>query len=85
MSPHPFWRSGDIGRVISGPLAGVEGVVVKSKQFTRLILSINLLQRSVLLEIDPACVVLVEEGRGTAFDRAGVVPSGSSLSLPSSG
>jgi transcription termination/antitermination protein NusG len=59
MSPHHFWQSGQIGRINTGPLAGVEGVVVKSKQSLRLILCVRLLQRAVMLEIDSCCVTLV--------------------------
>lgn len=59
MCPHPCWRSGQIGRIIAGPLIGIEGVVVSAKQTVRLVLSITLLQRAVLLEIDSDCVALV--------------------------
>jgi transcription antitermination factor NusG len=56
MLPHPFWRSGQMGRVIAGPLAGIEGIVVGTKHAMRLVISVSLLQRSVLLEIDSDCV-----------------------------
>jgi transcription antitermination factor NusG len=69
MSPHHFWQSGEIGRVNSGPLAGVEGVVVKSKQSMRLILSVTLLQRAVMLEIDSNCVDLVTNGSAATGTR----------------
>lgn len=59
MSPHHFWQSGQIGRISEGPLTGVEGIVVKSKQSTRLILCVTLLQRAVMLEIDSSYVALV--------------------------
>jgi transcription antitermination factor NusG len=62
MSPHPFWQSGQIGRIIGGPLAGIEGMVVNAKHVMRLVLSVNLLQRSVLLEIDSDSVALVQNG-----------------------
>ncbi|MCU1338098.1 MAG: transcriptional activator RfaH [Bryobacterales bacterium] len=58
MVPHPFWRSGQTGRVTAGPLTGIEGIVVGAKQSMRLVLSVSLLQRSVLLEIDSDCVAL---------------------------
>lgn len=61
MSPHPYWRAGQRGRITSGALAGVEGVVVSGKQPMKLILSVSLLQRSVLLEIDASRVVLEPE------------------------
>jgi transcription antitermination factor NusG len=60
MAPHPFWQSGQRGCIVRGPLAGVEGTVVEAKHSMRLVLSVSLLQRSVLLEIDSDCVVLLE-------------------------
>jgi hypothetical protein len=41
-------------------LAGVEGIVMGSKQCLRLVLSVTLLQRSVLLEIDRDHVIAEE-------------------------
>src|SRR5690349_15154856 len=63
MAPYPFWREGQIGRITAGPLAGVEGIVVNAKQMTasrsaRLVLSVSLLQRSVLVEIGCESVAL---------------------------
>ncbi len=49
------WKTGQRGRITTGPLTGVEGVVESVKPL-RLVLSIGLLQRSVLLEIDADCV-----------------------------
>jgi transcription antitermination factor NusG len=69
MSPHRFWQSGEIGRISSGPLAGVEGVVVKSKHSMRLILCVTLLQRAVMLEIDSTCVDLVMDGSSAMVNR----------------
>lgn len=56
MIPHPYWRTGDIGRITAGALAGIDGIVVSAKPKARLLLSVTLLQRSVLLEIDSDCV-----------------------------
>jgi transcription antitermination factor NusG len=52
MTPYPYAVSGRRGRVTSGPLAGIEGTVIQIKSPVRLVLSVELLQRSVLLEID---------------------------------
>ncbi len=57
MQPHAFLTAGERVRIASGPLAGVEGVVVESTKPFRLILSITLLQRSVLVEIDEDLVL----------------------------
>lgn len=52
LQPFPFLQVGQRVRIGKGVLAGVEGIVISSKQCLRLVLSITLLQRSVLLEID---------------------------------
>lgn len=69
MSPYHFCQSGEIGRIRSGSLAGVEGVVVKSKQAVRLILCVTLLRRAVMLEIDSNCVGLVPTGSAASVNR----------------
>jgi transcription antitermination factor NusG len=56
MVPYPYWQSGQAGRITAGPLTGMEGIVVTEKRSVRLVLSVSLLQRSVLLEIDSDCV-----------------------------
>ncbi len=52
MRPSPYLRAGQIMRVTAGPLAGVNGTLMELKGVTRLVLSVTLLQRSVLVEID---------------------------------
>jgi transcription antitermination factor NusG len=54
--PYPFLTVGQRVRITEGSLAGVEGIVVRVKSIPSLVLSISLLQRSVLLEIDPSAV-----------------------------
>ena len=56
MSPFPYWEAGRKGRVTSGPFIGVERIARTARQPVRLVLSVTLLQRSVLLEIDADCV-----------------------------
>jgi transcription antitermination factor NusG len=50
--PYPFVAAGKRVRIQGGALDGVEGIVISCKPHLRLALSITLLQRSVLLEID---------------------------------
>jgi transcription antitermination factor NusG len=56
LEPFPYLEAGQKVRINQGALVGVEGVVVGSRQRPRLVLSITLLQRSVLLEIDRGLV-----------------------------
>lgn len=51
--PHPYLREGQRVRVIRGPLAGVEGILVQIKPSKGLlVLSVGLLQRSVAVQVD---------------------------------
>lgn len=64
--PHPFLKSGDRVRVKTGPLEGMEGILVRKKNFYRLVLSVELLVRSISVEVDIADVERVECGRSYA-------------------
>ena len=50
--PWPYLQVGHVARIENGPLRGMEGIVVKIKSGLKLVLSVNLLQRSVAVEID---------------------------------
>jgi transcription antitermination factor NusG len=54
--PHPYLRQGKKVRVKSGPLLNAEGIMIRRKEGFRLVLSIDLLMRSVMLEVDEADV-----------------------------
>jgi transcription antitermination factor NusG len=54
--PHPFLKVGQRVRMHSGPLADLEGILVASRGTHRLIVSVDLLQRSVATEVDSALV-----------------------------
>ncbi len=64
VEPHPFLKCGDLVRVKSGALEGVEGFLVRKKGQTRLIISVNLLERSVAAEVDASTVELVTVSPG---------------------
>jgi transcription antitermination factor NusG len=52
--PHHYLKSGQQVRVLNGPLAGLTGIVVREKKQARFVISFDLLQRSVAVEIDAA-------------------------------
>ena len=54
--PHPYLRQGKKVRVKSGPLVDAEGIMVRRKEGFRLVLSIDLIMRSVMFEVDEADV-----------------------------
>jgi transcription antitermination factor NusG len=56
MEPHPYLQAGRRVRVRSGPVAGLEGILVRRKEGARLVVSIEILMRAVAMEIDEADV-----------------------------
>lgn len=54
--PHPYLCQGRRVRVKRGVLAGTEGIMIRRKEGFRLVLSIDLIMRSVMLEVDEADV-----------------------------
>lgn len=52
VEPHPFLKCGERVRVIRGPLEGVEGILVRKKNLYRLVLSVDMMAKSVAMEID---------------------------------
>jgi transcription antitermination factor NusG len=52
--PHPYLPAGRRARVVCGPLARMEGIVLRRKNRSRLVLSFDLIQRSMAVEMDEA-------------------------------
>lgn len=50
--PHPFLTIGRRVRITAGPLAGHEGILVRRERNLRVVLSIHLIQRSILVQIN---------------------------------
>ncbi|MEW5977960.1 MAG: UpxY family transcription antiterminator [Acidobacteriota bacterium] len=50
--PHPYLRIGQKVRILDGPLTGIEGILLRKKNRSRLILSVDLIERSLAVEID---------------------------------
>jgi transcription antitermination factor NusG len=54
VEPHPYLRRGRRVRVRTGALEGLEGIVVRRKDRCRVVFSIDLIQRSLAVEVDEA-------------------------------
>ena len=52
VTPYPYIQVGQAVLIERGPLTGIEGILVDVKGRARLVVSVNLLQRSVSAEID---------------------------------
>jgi transcription antitermination factor NusG len=58
--PHPYLKIGQTVRIISGPLANVQGVFVREESKRGLlVLSIELLRRSLAVEVDCTLVAAI--------------------------
>lgn len=64
VEPHPYLATGERIRIRTGPMAGMEGILLRIKNELRLVVSLELIQRSVALEID-ACDVEPAVARAT--------------------
>jgi transcription termination/antitermination protein NusG len=62
IEPHPYLSVGRRVRVSTGPLQGLEGIIRRSKDKCRVVFSLDLIMRSVAVEVDEADVELVARG-----------------------
>ena len=56
VEPCPHLKRGDWVRIRSGPLAGLEGILNRKKNSYSLVLSVELLQKSVAVEVDSSMI-----------------------------
>src|SRR6266567_4226326 len=54
--PHPFLTAGRRVRLTAGPFAGLEGILKRKKGNLRVVVSLELIQRSVVVDVDAADV-----------------------------
>ena len=59
MEPHPYLCVGRRVRVRSGPMQGLEGIIQRRPDRCRVIFTIDLIMRSVAVEVDEADVELI--------------------------
>jgi transcriptional antiterminator NusG len=54
--PHPFLTVGRRVRITRGPFAGLQGVLKRKKSDIRVVVSLELIQRSVAVDVEAADV-----------------------------
>src|SRR6516164_4024338 len=64
VEPHPFLNVGDRVRIVAGPLAGWEGILTRRKQELRLVLSIQIIMRSISVEVSELDIEPLSADRG---------------------
>jgi transcription antitermination factor NusG len=60
LSPHPFLAVGQKVRIKSGPLANLTGILVRSDNRLRVVLSVELIRQSAAVEVDAGDVEPIE-------------------------
>jgi transcription antitermination factor NusG len=50
--PHPYLKVGRRVRITSGPFEGLEGILVRKKNGLRFVISLDLIQRSILVDVE---------------------------------
>jgi len=58
--PHKYVKKGQRCRIIAGPMAGLEGIIQRSKNITRLILKVDILGQAGSLETDTDSIELLD-------------------------
>jgi transcription antitermination factor NusG len=66
VEPHPFLQCGDRVRVKSGPLQGLEGILIRKMNQFRLVISMKMLGRSAAVEVDVCCLERVNSSQALA-------------------
>jgi transcription antitermination factor NusG len=62
--PHPFLTAGRRVRITGGPFAGLEGVLKRKRSNLRVVVTLELIQRSVAVDVDAADVQGVVSAKG---------------------
>ena len=70
IEPHPFLKCGDWVRIKSGPLEGIQGILVRKRSAFRLVLSVEMLAQSASVEVD---ISVVERVRCAEAERNNVL------------
>ena len=61
--PHPFFQVGDRVRIVRGVLAGIEGTFIRSGWDSKLVISIEMIQRSMAINIAGCDIEHITPGR----------------------
>jgi transcription antitermination factor NusG len=57
IEPHPYLAPGNRVRIASGPMAGLTGIIERTAAGCRIVISVDMIMRSVAVELDAASLV----------------------------
>jgi len=61
LTPHKYIKAGQHCRVIAGPLADLQAIVVKTKNTTRLVLQVDMLGQAASVEINTDMIEIIQD------------------------
>jgi transcription antitermination factor NusG len=64
--PHPYLEAGRRVWVRSGPLEGMEGIILRRKNSCRLVISLEVVRRAMAVDVDSRDVEVLPQGREAA-------------------
>lgn len=70
VEPYPYLKYGDRVRIVYGPLEGIEGIFVRQKNSCRLVISVELLEKSIAVEVEETSVERVDVSPRDLFTPA---------------
>lgn len=73
VEPHPYLKVGERVRITAGPMAGVEGILVRKKNEFRFVLTLDAIMRSVAVEVDASDLEPVEATVGMNLAPTAVI------------
>lgn len=73
LEPHPYLKVGERVRITAGPMAGVEGILVRKKNEFRFVLTLDAIMRSVAVEVDASDLEPVEATVGMNLAPTAVI------------
>jgi transcription elongation factor/antiterminator RfaH len=56
VEPHPYLKAGAKVRIKSGPMAGLQGILLRRKGKPRVVVSVDLIMRSIAIDVDASQV-----------------------------
>jgi transcription termination/antitermination protein NusG len=71
LSSQPHLKEGDRVRVVRGPLAGIEGILVRANSESRLLISIEMIRQSIGVSVLPEDVERIEVNSALSTHSAG--------------
>src|SRR4051812_43680584 len=82
VEPHPYLVAGRRVRVVDGPFEGAEGIVLRRKNSLRVVVSLELIMRSVSIEVDEASIEPIGSRASRTSVAAGAILRSANLSAP---